>query len=63
MSEKEEFKSETVNLWPEVGQRLGIGKNQVYEAAKRGEIEGLIRMGKRYILPRVIFERMLGGKS
>lgn len=40
----------TVDLWPTTGQVLGIGRNQTYEAAKRGEIPTL-RLGKRWVVP------------
>lgn len=43
---------------PEAGRRLGIGRNAAYEAAHRGDIPA-IRIGRRYIVPRVAFERML----
>ena len=40
---------------------LGIGKNQAYEAAHRGEIP-IIKIGKRLLVPRAAFERMLNGE-
>lgn len=43
---------------PEVGRRLGIGRNQAYEAAKRGEIP-TIRIGKRLLVPKAALDRML----
>ena len=38
---------------------LGIGRNQAYAAAKRGEIP-TIRIGKRILVLREPFKRMLG---
>ena len=46
---------------PETAKRLGIGRNQAYEAAKRGEIP-TIRLGKRILVPRAALERLLDGK-
>lgn len=40
----------TVDLWPTTGQLLGMGKNQAYAAAKRGEIP-TIRLGARWKVP------------
>jgi len=37
---------------------LGIGLNQAYEAAARGDIPAL-RVGRRWLVPRQAFERML----
>ena len=43
----------------EAADKLGIGKNQGYEAARRGEIP-TIKIGKRVLVPRAAFDRMLG---
>lgn len=42
----------------ESARRLGIGRNQAYEAAHRGEIP-TIRIGKRLLVPRAAFDRLL----
>ena len=42
----------------EAAQRLGIGINQAYEACERGDLPN-IRLGKRWIIPRVAFEAWL----
>jgi hypothetical protein len=57
-----EIKRQTINLWPDAGKALGIGKNQAYEAARRGEIPS-IRLGKRIVVPMAAFERLLQGKT
>jgi excisionase family DNA binding protein len=41
----------------EVAKVLGIGRNQAYEAARRGEIP-TIRIGRRMLVPAVAFERL-----
>jgi excisionase family DNA binding protein len=42
----------------EVGRLLGIGRNQAYEAAKRGDFP-TIKIGKRLLVPRAALDRML----
>ncbi len=43
----------------EAGKMLGIGRNQSYGAAERGEIP-TIRIGKRLLVPKATFDRLLG---
>ena len=45
---------------PEAAKTLGIGRNQAYEAAKRGEIP-TIKVGKRILVPVAALERKLRG--
>ena len=42
----------------EAGQRLGIGRNAAYDAARRGEIP-TIKIGRRLLVPKRLFERLL----
>lgn len=42
----------------EAAEKLGIGRSQAYEAARKGEIP-TIRIGGRILIPRAAFERML----
>ena len=42
--------------------RLGIGRNQAYEAVAAGKIPGAFRLGRRWLIPRVAFDKMLGGE-
>lgn len=42
----------------EAAAALGIGKNQAYAAAHRGEIPA-IRIGRRLLVPRAALEQML----
>ena len=46
----------------ETAKILGIGLNQAYEAARRGEIP-TIKIGKRILVPVAAFERMLQGAA
>jgi len=43
----------------EAAQILGIARSSAYEAVRRGELP-VIRIGRRYVVPRVALERMLG---
>jgi excisionase family DNA binding protein len=43
---------------PDAGRRLGLGRNASYEAARRGELP-VLRFGRRLVVPRTAFERML----
>jgi excisionase family DNA binding protein len=52
---------ETVSV-EEAGQILGISRALAYQAVRRGELP-TIRLGKRYLVPRVALERLLGGGS
>ena len=40
---------------------LRISRNGAYEAVKRGEIPS-IRIGRRILVPRIAFEKMLNGE-
>ncbi len=61
MSDKSESVRATITI-AEAAERLGIGKNQAYEAAHRGEIP-VIKIGKRFLVPRAAFDRMLAGEA
>jgi hypothetical protein len=52
----------TINLWPDAGQQLGLGKNATYEAALRGQIPGVLRIGSRWLVLRDVFERAMRGE-
>ena len=59
MEGKNEAKTQTVE---EAAKELGIGRNQAYAAARRGEIP-IIRIGKRILVLREPLRRLLGGGS
>ncbi len=59
MSDSQERKTLTID---EAAKLLGVGRNQAYEAARRGEIPTL-RIGRRLLVPRAAFERMLNGEA
>jgi excisionase family DNA binding protein len=42
----------------EAATRLGIGRNQAYEAVRHGDIPA-IRVGARWLVPMVALERLL----
>jgi excisionase family DNA binding protein len=52
---------QTYNI-EEAGRLLGVGRNQAYEAARIGQIP-TIKIGKRLLVPRAAFDRMLSGKE
>jgi excisionase family DNA binding protein len=51
---------ETLTI-PEVAVLLGVGRNTLYEAARRGEIPTL-RIGRRLLVPRLALENWLTGR-
>lgn len=42
----------------EAAEVLGVGRSAAYEAVRRGEIPAL-RIGRRFVIPRVALDRML----
>ena len=52
-----QFERQTYNV-PEVAKIIGVGRNAVYEAAKRGDVRA-IQIGKRIVIPRSEVERLL----
>jgi excisionase family DNA binding protein len=46
----------------EAGRLLGIGRNQAYEAARRGDFP-VIKIGKRLLVPKQALDRMLRGEA
>jgi excisionase family DNA binding protein len=59
MLNKSDTESATMTV-VEAAHHLGIGRNQAYEAAKRGEIP-VIKIGKRLLVPRAALDRLLNG--
>lgn len=58
---KNDLVRETYDV-PDAGKRLGLGKNAAYEAARRGEIP-TIRIGRRLLVPKAAFNRMLAADA
>ena len=54
----EHFDRKTYRI-EEVAKLLGVGRNQAYEAARRGDFP-TIKIGKRVVAPRAAINRMLG---
>jgi Helix-turn-helix domain len=48
----------TLQLWPQVGNILGLGRAATYDAARRGEIP-TIRFGRRIVVPTAALRRLL----
>ena len=59
------FERLTQPLWPDTGKQLGLGRNATYDAAARGEIPGLITIGRKKLVVKEVFLRRLseGGKA
>lgn len=56
-SPKKDGQRETLSI-VEAAKILGVGRNQAYEAARRGQIP-VIRIGSRLLVPVAALERML----
>jgi hypothetical protein len=52
-------KRRTLPLWPDAGEQLGLSRNGTYDAARRGEIAGLLKFGRVYRVAAAPFEQML----
>jgi predicted DNA-binding transcriptional regulator AlpA len=44
---------------PVAGKRLGLSRGASYDAANRGDLPGLIRIGRRLMVSKVALERAL----
>jgi excisionase family DNA binding protein len=53
---------QTLNLWPDTGRLLGLGRNATYAAAERGDIP-VLRIGGRLLVPKAALERLLAGAN
>jgi len=42
--------------------KLGIGRNQAYEVVASGQISGVFRIGRRWLIPRLALDRLLSGE-
>jgi excisionase family DNA binding protein len=51
----------TLDLWPEVGRALGLGRNSTFKAAKAGEIP-VVKIGKRLLVPKAALSKLLEAK-
>lgn len=43
----------------EAAVRIGIGRNMAYELARRGELPGILKLGRRMLVSRAALERYL----
>lgn len=50
----------TVDVWPELGRMLGVGRNKAYDLVNSGEIRAL-RVGRRIVVPRSAVEEYISG--
>jgi excisionase family DNA binding protein len=45
---------------PEAAKLLRVNSKSLYAAISRGEVPGIIKLGRRLLVPRLMLERMLG---
>jgi hypothetical protein len=50
----------TIPLWPDAGEALGLRRSATYDAANRGEIPGLLKIGGRRVVATAVLRRSLG---
>lgn len=61
--------SKIIPLWRDdpsaecAGRILGLGKTSTYELAHAGEIPGLVRLGRKWVVKRSKLERWLEGEE
>jgi excisionase family DNA binding protein len=48
---------------PEVARRLGIGRSLAYDLARRNQIPGVIRLGRRLLVKRAALDQWLATDS
>jgi excisionase family DNA binding protein len=41
---------------------LGVGRNVAYEVISDGRVPGVIRFGRRYLIPRAIITKLVNGE-
>jgi excisionase family DNA binding protein len=46
----------------ELAAKLGIGRNQCYDAVRAGQFP-VLRVGRRWLLPRAAINKMLSGET
>jgi len=49
----------TLDLWPDTGKILGLGRNATYAAAEKGQIPGAMKIGGRWLVSKQALERAL----
>lgn len=47
----------------QAARQLGIGRGHAYELARRGELPGVIRLGRRFVVSRAALDRALAGDA
>jgi excisionase family DNA binding protein len=52
----------TLNL-PEAAALLGVSRTYIYARAHRGDLPGIFRLGRRWLVSRKVLDRLLNPKS
>ena len=47
----------------QAARELGIGRGHAYELARRGELPGVIRLGRRFVVSRAALDRALAADT
>ena len=47
----------------EAALRLGIGRSLAYDLARRGELPGVLRLGRRLVVSRAMLDQALGVRT
>jgi len=58
---KQEVRRLTLDLWPDVGRALGLGRNSTFKAARNGQIP-VMKIGRRLLVSKDVLARMLEAK-
>jgi hypothetical protein len=47
---------------PQAGAKIGLSRNASYDAAKRGELGTVVKVGRLLLVPKLSFHRKFGGE-
>jgi hypothetical protein len=47
---------------PQAGSKIGLSRNASYEAAKRGELGTVVKVGRLLLVPKLPFHQKFGGE-
>lgn len=50
----------TIDVWPDLGHMLGVGRNKAYELVNTGEVR-TVRVGRRILVPKAAVDEYLSG--
>jgi excisionase family DNA binding protein len=62
MAKRKKTQTSATTTIADAAKLLNIGKNQAYEAARKGQLP-VIRIGRRYLIPTAALDRLLSGEG